>query len=249
MSDSPFHPTRWSVVLEARGKGESGKAALSELCAAYYQPVIAFLRREGRDEETARDLAHSFFESLLARGMGGPDPARGRFRNYLLGALKHFLTKRRATEATGKRGGNIEHVEWDEDRGDAATPAAGDAAFDRDWAMAVLATAMAALEAEHTRRPDQFRVLRPWLDPTNDRPQRDAAAELGMTETALKVAIHRLRVRWRDQVRAAVRATLRDEAELEEELRHLLGILAAGAADASQEAHIEPNFRQMDQRR
>jgi RNA polymerase sigma-70 factor (ECF subfamily) len=226
MSQTHFHATRWSLVLEARGRDRSGQAALSDLCAIYYQPVIAFLRREGRDEDTARDLAHAFFESLLARGVGEPDPARGRFRNFLLGALKHFLTNRRISEATGKRGGSVERVEWDEERGDATTPAATDIAFDRGWALAVLASAMTALEAEHARRLEIFRVLRPWLDPSNERPQKDAAAELGMSETAIKVAIHRLRVRWREHVRAALLATLRDESELDDEMRHLLEILA-----------------------
>ena len=226
MSPTNFHATRWSLVLEARGRDVSGQAALSDLCAIYYRPVVSFLRREGRDEDTARDLAHAFFESLIARGVGDPDPERGRFRNFLLGALKHFLTNQRASERAQKRGGSHEFFEWDEESGEAATPATNDAAFDHDWAMAVLASAMAALEAEHARRPELFRVLRPWLDASNDRPQKEAALELGMSETALKVAIHRLRVRWREQVRSAVRATLRDESELDDELRHLLEILA-----------------------
>jgi RNA polymerase sigma factor (sigma-70 family) len=226
MSHTSFHATRWSLVLEARGRDTSGQAALSDLCAIYYQPVISFLRREGRDEDTARDLAHAFFESLLQGGVGEPDPARGRFRNFLLGALKHFLTNLRISDAAQKRGGSIERVEWDEESGEASTPAAQDTAFDRDWALAVLAAAMTALEAEHARRPEIFRVLRPWLDPTNERPQKEAAAELGMSETALKVAIHRLRVRWREHVRAAVSATLRDENDLDDEMRHLLEILA-----------------------
>jgi RNA polymerase sigma-70 factor (ECF subfamily) len=226
MSHTSFHATRWSLVLEARGRDVSGQAALSDLCAIYYKPVVSFLRREGRDEDSARDLAHAFFESLIAGGVGEPDPERGRFRNFLLGALKHFLTNQRAAGLARKRGGSHEHIEWDEESGGAATPAARDTAFDRDWAMAVLANAMAAMETEHARRPELFRVLRPWLDPSNDRPQKQAAAELGMSETALKVAIHRLRVRWREHVRAAVLATLRDENDLDDEMRYLLEILA-----------------------
>ena len=79
--------------------------ALSDLCAAYYEPVVAFLRREGRDDDAARDLAHTFFEGLLTDGVGAPEPGRGRFRSYLLGALKHFLANRRAEERAAKRGG------------------------------------------------------------------------------------------------------------------------------------------------
>lgn len=228
MSESIFHPTRWSLVLEARGRGAPGQTALSDLCAIYYPPVLSFLRREGRSEDDARELAHAFFESLLARGVGEPDPTRGRFRNFLLGALKHFLTNQRVAIQTLKRGGSREHIVWDEEQVDLSTPAAQDGAFDRDWAMAVLTSAMTALEIEHVRRPELFRVLRPWLDPTNDRPQREAAVELGLSETALKVAIHRFRARWREHVRAAVRATLRDESELEDELRYLLEILGNG---------------------
>jgi len=91
MTDSPaFHPTRWTLVLRATGKGDEAATALSDLCAAYYAPVVAFLRREGRDEDAARELAHAFFESVLSRGVGRPEPGRGRFRSYLLGALKHL---------------------------------------------------------------------------------------------------------------------------------------------------------------
>lgn len=225
MSHTQFHPTRWSLVLDARGRDTSAQAALSELCALYYKPVVSFLKRDGRDEDTARELAHAFFESLLARGVGQPDPARGRFRNYLLGALKHFLVVKRTAESAQKRGTNQEHIEWDDADTEHATPAAADTAFDRDWSIAVLAAAMKALEFEHEKRPETFRILRPWLDATHDRPQSDAARELGMSETAIKVAIHRLRVRWREHVRTAIRATLRDESELDDEMRHLMEIL------------------------
>jgi DNA-directed RNA polymerase specialized sigma24 family protein len=228
MSEYDFHATRWSLVLEARSRDAGGQAALSELCALYYQPVVAFLRREGRDPDAARELAHAFFESLISRGVGAPDPARGRFRSYLLGALKHFLVARRTAESAQKRGGHSEHIAWDGSEADAAPPAAHDAAFDRDWALAILAAAMTALEAEHARNPGSFRILRPWLDPSHDRPQKDAARDLGISEAALKVAIHRLRVRWREHVRTAVRATLHDPADLDDEMRHLLDILASG---------------------
>lgn len=230
MSEHDFHATRWSLVLEARSRDVAGQAALSELCALYYQPVVAFLRREGRDPDAARELAHAFFETLISRGVGAPDPARGRFRSYLLGALKHFLVTRRTAEAAQKRGGDSEHIAWDGQDADTdtAAPMIHDSAFDRDWALAILAAAMTALEGEHARSPDLFRILRPWLDPSQDRPQKDAARDLGISETALKVAVHRLRIRWREHVRAAVRATLHDAADLDEEMRHLLDILASG---------------------
>ena len=103
MTDANFHSTRWTLVLRSRGQGDDAKAALSDLCAAYYEPVVLFLRREGRGEDAARETAHAFFESVLTGGVGAPDPACGRFRSYLLGALKHFLSKRRDAALAGKR--------------------------------------------------------------------------------------------------------------------------------------------------
>ena len=100
-----FAATRWTLVARASGADPAAQAALSELCAAYYAPVIAFLRARGRDEDTARELAHAFFEKVLAGGaLGGADPARGRFRSYLLGAVKHFLADRFDRAQAAKRG-------------------------------------------------------------------------------------------------------------------------------------------------
>ena len=101
-----FHPTQWTQVLRASGGGAEAKAALSDLCADYYAPVVAFLRYEGRGEDDAREMAHGFFAGLLAGGLGTPDQARGRFRSYLLGAVKHFLARHR--EAAMAQKGRIE---------------------------------------------------------------------------------------------------------------------------------------------
>ncbi len=93
LPDSAFHSTRWTLVLRTRGEGEDAKAALSDLCAACYEPVVSFLRREGRSEDVAREVAHAFFENVLTGGLGAPDPSRGRFRSYLSST----------TEQAGKR--------------------------------------------------------------------------------------------------------------------------------------------------
>ena len=98
-----FAATSWTLTLRASGRGEEARSALSDLCGAYYAPVVAFLRREGRDEDLARELAHSFFEQILTGGVGSPEPGRSRFRSYLLGALKHFL----ANLAAFERGGDM----------------------------------------------------------------------------------------------------------------------------------------------
>lgn len=224
MTDAAFHPTRWTLVLRARGEGEVAKAALSDLCAAYYEPVVAFLRREGRGEDAAREMAHGFFESVLSGGLGAPEPGRGKFRSYLLGALKHYLANQRAASLAGKRGGGVEHVPLVDDPG-----AADDTlAFDRDWAMNLIARALATLEAEHAEKAEVFAKLKPWLDGAATSSQADAAHALSMSETAVKVAIHRLRLRFRELIRAEVAATVNDPGEVAEELRHLIAVASRG---------------------
>jgi DNA-directed RNA polymerase specialized sigma24 family protein len=232
LPDSAFHPTRWTLVLRSRGQGEDAKTALSDLCAAYYEPVVSFLRREGRGEDAARETAHAFFESVLTGGVGTPDPARGRFRSYLLGALKHFLSKRRDAALAGKRGGGVEHVpivtETDTSPGLPMPGLTDDTlAFDREWAFTLIARALAALEGEHTQKPDLFIALKPWLDGGGTASQAEAALALGMSETAVKVAIHRLRARFRELIRAEIAATVNDPAEVADELRHLIAIASA----------------------
>lgn len=232
-NDVHFQPTRWTLVLRALGSDGEAKAALSDLCAAYYAPVVAFLRREGRDEDAAREMAHAFFEGLLEGGVGTPEPERGRFRSYLLGALKHFLAKHRAAAAALKRGAGAEHVpitgEHDTQPGIPWPAAADDTlAFDRQWAHTVIARALAALEAEHAAKPAYFAALKPWLDGGARQSQAEAAAQLGVSETAVKVAIHRLRARLRELVRTEVAATVQDSSEVAGELRYLIEVASAG---------------------
>ncbi len=227
MTSSNFHPTRWTLVLCARGAGEEAKLALSELCAAYYEPVVAFLRREGRSDDAARDLAHAFFESVLVSGVGSPDPGIGRFRSYMLGSLKHFLANARSAALAEKRGGNAEHLplaaETDTSPGIPMPGVLDDTlVFDREWALTLIGRALAALEGEHAAKPEWFATLRPWLDGGAEQSQAEAAGVLGMSETAVKVAIHRLRARFRELIRTEVAATVSDPAEVAGELRHLV---------------------------
>ena len=229
-----FHTTRWTLVRQARGASPEARQALSDLCAAYYAPVVAFLRRDGRGDDAAREKAHAFFASVLAGGVGAPERERGRFRSYLLGALKHFLSKHRAAALAGKRGGGAEHVllvtETDTSPG-LPMPAQPDDAlvFDREWAFTVIARALAALEAEHVGKATHFTTLKPWLDGGGDIPQAAAARVLGLSETAVKVAIHRLRARFRELLRAEVVATVNDPADAANELRHLIAIASRGS--------------------
>jgi RNA polymerase sigma-70 factor (ECF subfamily) len=209
------------------------KAALSDLCQAYYEPVVVFLRRDGRSEDAAREMAHAFFESVLTDGVGSPDPKRGRFRSYLLGALKHFLSKHRDAALAEKRGGCAEHVplvgETDTSPGLPLPGVTDDTlAFDREWALAMIGRALGMLEAEHAEKAYLFTTLKPWLDGGSAVSQADAARSLGMTETAVKVAIHRLRARFRELIRAEVAATVGDPDEVTEELRHLIAVASRG---------------------
>ena len=173
---SSFHDTRWTLVSRSRGSEPEARAALSELCEAYYAPVVSFLRRDGRDEDTARELAHDFFARLLAGGvMENADPQRGRFRSYLLAALKHFAGDQRDKAHAAKRGGGQSHDSLDANRTTDATGAGlqiadkttelPDAAFDRQWALTVLARALTALEADMRDggKADHFDILKPWL--------------------------------------------------------------------------------------
>jgi DNA-directed RNA polymerase specialized sigma24 family protein len=232
---SSFAPTRWTLVLRASAESGEGPAALSELCAAYYAPVFAFLHRSGRSEDAARELAQEFFARLLARGgFAGPDPARGRFRNYLLGAVKYFLRDQHDLAQRAKRGGGAEHESLDPaDPGapalqvpdPGATP--DDAYFDREWALALMNRAVAALEAEQAgAKAEQFAALRPWLMGEGAATHAETAARLGLSEGAVKVAVHRLRQRFRELLKAEITQTLDDPAELDDELRHLCAALA-----------------------
>jgi RNA polymerase sigma-70 factor (ECF subfamily) len=220
------------LVLLASGVGDEAKAAPSDFCADYFAPVVAFLRHDGRGEEAAREMAHGFFAGLLPGGLGSPDRARGRFRTYLLGAVKHFLTKHRQAALAQKRGGAAEHLALGEaSESDLQVPSEADMlVFDREWAFTVIARALALLEAEHAAKPALYQTLKPWLDAASDlsQAQAQAAAALGMSATAVKVAIHRLRSRFRELIRAQVASTVQDPGEVADELRHLIAIVCKG---------------------
>ncbi len=231
-----FVTTRWTQVLAARGGSESARVALGELCGAYYRPVLAFLRRTGTGAEEPEDVAHAFFAELLGGdGLGGVDRGKGRFRSYLLGALKHFVANRHRRSARKRHGGEVEHVPID--GGDAesgerildlAAPEL-EVLFDREWAFTVVEGALARLqrEAAESGTAAQFSVLKAWLS-FGDEPgsQADAAAKLGLNEGAVKVAIHRLRRRFREIVRMEVRQTLPEGLSVEEEVQNLIVALS-----------------------
>ena len=234
---SSFLDTRWTLVSRSRGDDEQARAALSELCAAYYAPVVAFLRRDGRAEDVARDLAHDFFAKLLAGGtIDGADPLRGKFRSYLLTVLKRFAANQRERDHAAKRGGGQIHAVLD---GGSEQTGAGlqiadssivapDAAFDREWALTLLARALAQLERDmrDDGKSTHFDALKPWLTTESDAtPQSEAAAKLGMSIEAVKVAVHRLRKRFREAVKAEIAQTLGHAGDVNEEMDALMRAL------------------------
>jgi RNA polymerase sigma-70 factor (ECF subfamily) len=236
VSNHGFPTTQWTQVLESRGDSPEAKAALSDLCAAYYAPVFAFVRRGAAGEDTARDLTQEFFAGLLAgKGFATVDPERGRFRSYLLGAVKHFLADAHDRVHRLKRGegrtlepiesgtGTSPGIQLPDDR--SLSP---DREFDRKWALTLLDRALSALalEQQAAGKADLFGALKPWLTgDTENLSQADVARRLGLNEGAVKVAIHRLRRRFREILKAEIAQTVSTRAQVDEELHHLLEAL------------------------
>ncbi len=234
---SAFHPTRWTLVMQARGDSHESRTALSELCAAYWNPVFHFLRREGRSDDDSRELAQEFFARLLARGsIGEADRTKGRFRSYLLGALKHFLAERRRSESREKRGGDavIESLDApaseDSPGLQIADPSAAfpDKLFDCEWAHAIMDRSLSAVQSSFAQagKSAQFEVLKPWLvGDTESLSQADAAAKLGISTGAIKVTIHRLRKEFRSAVESEISQTVPSPEDIAAELRYLVEVL------------------------
>jgi DNA-directed RNA polymerase specialized sigma24 family protein len=237
LQESPgedFRTTRWTQVNRAKADSPEGRRALAELCSAYYEPVAAFLRYDLRDADAARELAHDFFAQVLAGGaIARAEQERGRFRSYLLGAVKHFLSHHREAVRRLKRGGGLENISLNETEA-RSMPDAGvlspDAAFDRQWALTVVAHALEALRRECVAedRADFFEQVKPWL--TGDAARGDQAtlaASCGMNANALKVAVHRLKRRFRQLLKAEVAGTLDDPGLVEAEMHSLFAALGS----------------------
>jgi DNA-directed RNA polymerase specialized sigma24 family protein len=224
MHSSTFHSTRWTLVRRAQGDGTEARAALSELCEIYYQPVLLFTRSWCGDADRAQDLAHGFFEDLLGReSIGAADPVRGRFRTYLLGSVKHFLCRQRERDAAAKRGGDFTRVPLEDSH---ESHDDWELEFDKAWALALIRRALDSLgdEMEESGKAEQFEILRPWLDGGAAGDVSETGIALDLSPTALKVAIHRLRQRFRQKIREEITATTADPEDAAAEFRHLVDV-------------------------
>jgi RNA polymerase sigma factor (sigma-70 family) len=232
-----FVTTHWSVVIAARERrSPASAAALETLCRTYWYPVYAFVRRQGRSPHDAQDLTQDFFARLLEKQyLDAVDREKGRFRTFLRVALKRFLANEWDRARRIKRGGDRVHVSFDtemaeqryqSDRSDALPP---DRLYERRWALTLLDQALDRLQEEYSRpgKTEEFDRLKQYL--TADRgsiPYTDIAAALGLTEGAARVAVHRLRKRFREVFRAEVAETVAGVEDIDQELRCIAQILS-----------------------
>jgi RNA polymerase sigma-70 factor (ECF subfamily) len=226
------------VVLTA-GHGSSPQAgrALEELCRAYWYPLYAYVRRRGHSPHEAEDLTQEFFARLLAKNyLADVDREKGKFRSFLLASLKHFLANEWDRARAAKRGGGQPHLSLDVQtaetryRSEPADDLTPEKLLERQWALALLDQVLARLRAEFAAdgQEKQFDELKVWLTEGKGATSYAAvAATLGTTEGAAKVAVHRLRRRYRELLREEISHTVATPAEIDEEIRHLFAAFAS----------------------
>jgi len=239
-----FVATQWNLVRRA-GETDSiaGQIALEKLCRIYWPPLYAFARRHGLASCDAEDLTQGFFADLIARGaVAHANAARGRFRTFLLASFQNYASHQRAHDGSRKRGGgctilSLEAIVKAEGcfLADPAMTVAPGARFDREWAMSLLGEALAAVRDEYRSagKATLFGALEGALwDGRGEIDYSEMAARLGMTEGAVKVAMCRLRHRFRAELRAEVAKTVENPAEIDGEIRHLLAAFEAAPMPA-----------------
>jgi RNA polymerase sigma-70 factor (ECF subfamily) len=223
-------------LIATAGRDSSGSAdALSELCAAYWMPVYAFIRRKGHSREQSEDLSQAFFTRVLEHGtLLEARRERGRFRSFLLASVTHFLANEWDRSQTRKRGGDYTTLSFDFECGEETyhrepyhelTP---EALFTRQWATALLDRVLGGLSGEYARKGQgaQFELLRAFLTDDQDRgAYHQVAEELGMRDAAVRTAVHRLRRRYGELLRQEIAATVVDAEEVDDEIRFLLAAL------------------------
>jgi RNA polymerase sigma-70 factor (ECF subfamily) len=236
MGESAFPDTRWTLILQAgREEGPAADAALAQLCQAYWYPLYAFVRRCGHQAEEARDLTQDFFAHLLEnRRFAIADQERGRFRSFLLKSLQRFMGDAADRNAAAKRGGGVATVSLDlesaesklaHDVGHNENP---ERLFEREWAMTLITRVAADLRGAFDRegRADQFDSLRQFLPGSvEESSYAEAATRIGTSESALKVAVHRLRRRYRDLFHAEIARLVADPGDCQAEIQYVLNAL------------------------
>ena len=228
------------VAAGERGS-PAAEQALARLCASYWYPVYAFIRRQGHRVEDAQDLTQGFFARLIEKGdLRAADRSRGRFRSYLLTNCQFYLANERDRAGARKRGGGVALVPIDFTEASrheaglshAETP---ERLYDRQWCLTLLDGVLAALRDEHAAagKAAVFDRLKEFLTAADDAGSHaDAARDLGMTAGAVKVAVHRLRRRYRDELRRRVAETVASDADVDDEIRHLLRSLGPAGGGA-----------------
>lgn len=244
MRDYRFRTTKWTLIGAVGAGDDRGRAALAELCDAYWRPVYAFIRRQGYAPDRAADLTQGVFVHLLERGgFERADPARGRFRSYLLTAVRHFLINAHEHEVAQRRGRAVLHESIDavdaERQLTLAAPIhqSPEAAFERHWAVTTTERAMVRLAREYEARGQRttFDDLQSYLTSDGLGSPLESSASMngadpasGMSDDARRSALSRLRRRFADALRAEISDTVADAHDVDDELRHLLRTLTAG---------------------
>lgn len=233
-----FETTRWSLIRAAASSrpSQSGQA-LESLCAIYWPPLYTYIRHRGNSAEDAKDLTQEFFARFLEKDyLKDVDPAKGKFRSFLLASVNHFLSNERDRARTLKRGGGVSFLPLDfteielRYRCGALHTLSPEKMFERAWALALLDSALSRLRREYelSGKTGVFESLKSTLTAQEPHvPYRDLAAELAMSEEAVKTTAHRLRRRYRDMLLDEIAQTLPEGENVEEELRGLFAALGA----------------------
>src|SRR5207302_912764 len=230
-----FTTTHWSVVLTAQDESPAAHEALEKLCRVYWRPIYSFLRRQGSGPEEAEDITQGFFASLLEhRNLNAVRKEQGRLRSYLLGALKYFLANERRRGMAIKRGKGQRLIPLEELRADErvemepADPVTAELIYERRWASTVLERVLNLLKDEYRKAGNAalFDLLKELLPGEPDAPsQKDVAAQLGMTENAVRQAFYRFRQRYQSLLREEIAQTVATPGDIEDELRHLIAVV------------------------
>jgi RNA polymerase sigma-70 factor (ECF subfamily) len=233
-----FATTHWSVVLDAaRGESPQAADALAQLCRTYWLPLFTYVRRSGYELHDAQDLTQAFFGRLLEKNyVGGADREKGRFRSFLLASLKHFLLNEWDRARTAKRGGDLTFISWDDPEMTRCvqTPLApevpADQAYDRQWTLTLLDQVFGRLREDCAAagKVELFDALKVFLSgETVPESYAEIGARLNMSAGAVQVAVHRLRRRYGELLRAEIAHTVSRPEEIDEEIRHLFAALQA----------------------